>query len=239
MKIYRSRKYASRSDTSGRRLLAYAVVSVIIVAALGIWGVTLLANLSSFWDNLRGSQVPAAPTTQKRIPVAPRLSALPSYTNNNKITIAGSTEGGATATLFKEAREIDSQLVGSDGQFSFKNVILREGNNSFTAKAKNNAGDSSESNQVQTILDTIPPKATVSSPSDGATVTSQYVTVSGKTDPRTVITANDQQLILQPDGSFSGVVTLTQTGSNTIQIVALDDAGNQTKITRTVTYNPQ
>lgn len=239
MKIYRSRKYSSRASSTGRRVAAYAIISLVIVVVLGVWGLTLLANLSNFWDNLRGSQIPATNSAEIRVPVAPRLSALPASTNNSKVTVSGSAEGGSTVTLFRNGIDVDNQLVGNDGQFSFKNVILREGTNLLTAKAKNNAGESPESNQVQINLDTVAPKVTVNEPVDGATTSSQFVTVSGKTDPKTTITANGQQLILQPDGSFSGVVTLSQAGSNVIQIVAADDAGNQTKITRTVTYTPQ
>src|SRR5581483_10903668 len=138
---------------------------------------------------------------------APRLNPTTLYTNNSRATISGSAEGGTTVTLFNNGTKLDEQLVGNDGQFSFKNIKLKEGSNSFTAQAKGNLDLTSPlSNQVQVILDTIAPKLTVDQPTDGAVVTSQYLSVSGKTDLRATLTINDQQQVVGADGSFSGVV---------------------------------
>lgn len=238
MKIYRARKYTPRRGNSSRRIAAYAVITLVIIFVMGIWGLTLLANLSNFWDSVRGNTLPAV-TQDKTPPAAPRLNPQNLYTNNPKITISGSAESATTVTLSNNGTKVDDQLVGNDGQFSFKDVRLKEGSNIFTAQASSNLNlQSTISNQVQVILDTIAPKLTVDQPTDGATATNQYLTVSGKTDPRVTLTVNDQQQVVAADGSFSGVVTLTQAGPVVITVIATDDAGNQTKITRNITYNP-
>lgn len=237
MKIYRARKVKPYRDNTAKRLAAYAIISVIIIFVLTVWGVTLLANLSNLWDGLRGSNV-TAPSQDETAPPPPRLIDLATYTNNARITVNGSAEAGSTVTLFRDGVDVDNQLVANDGQFSFKNLTLKEGSNSFTAKSKDGAGnESSDSNQVTVILDTTSPKVTISEPSDGATTSSQFMTVSGKTEPKAHVTINDAQQIVGADGSFSGVVTL-QSGSNTITVVVTDEAGNQTRVNRTVTYSP-
>ncbi len=238
MKIYRARKYSSRKNNGGKRIAAYALISLVVLVIMSVWGLTLLANLSNFWDGVKGSNI-SAPAVDKTSPPAPRLDSLPAYTNSSKTTVSGNAESGSTLTLSRNGLKLDEQLVGNDGVFSFKNIILKEGSNSFSAKAKDGAGNESlESNPVAIILDTVAPKMTLVDPVDGATVTNQYLTVNGKSDARTVVTINDQQQIVGADGSFSGVVTLSTPGANIISIIATDDAGNQTKVTRTVTYAP-
>lgn len=237
MKIYRSRKYKNSSNST-KRLVSYGIITFIILLIFSIWGITLLANLSNIWDSLRGNPV-SAPAGDSTAPPPPTLHSLAQYTSSPRVTISGSTEAGATVTLFKIGLEIDKQLVGNDGQFSFKNITLKEGSNSFTARSLDGARNESEdSRAVEITLDTVAPKITLAEPTDGTTTSSQYVNVAGKTDPRATVTVNDQQQIVSPDGSFSGTVTMTTPGSNLVTVVATDLAGNQTKITRTVTYSP-
>lgn len=237
MKIYRSRKYKRTSDST-RRLISYGIISLIILIVFSVWGLTLLANLSNIWDGLRGSPV-SAPAQDSTAPPPPTLSPLAQYTNSPKVSISGSTEAGATVTLSRSGLELDQQLVGNDGQFSFKNVALKEGSNSFTARSVDAAGnESEESRPVEITLDTTAPKVTLDEPAEGSVTSSQYVNFSGKTDPKAIVTVNDQQQVVSSDGSFSGTVTMTQTGSNAVVVVAADQAGNQTKVTRSVTYAP-
>lgn len=237
MKIYRSRKY-KRPSSSTKRLVTYGIISLVILIVFSVWGLTLLANLSNIWDTLRGSPV-SAPTQDLTAPPPPSLVSLAQFTNSPKVVISGSTEAGATVTLFRTGSELDQQLVGNDGQFSFKNVPLKEGSNSFTVKSKDGAGnESEESRPVEITLDTVAPRITLSEPAEGAVTSSQYVNFSGKTDPKAVLTVNDQQQVVGSDGSFSGTVTMNQTGSNQVSVVATDQAGNQTKVTRNVTYSP-
>lgn len=238
MKIYRSRRYKRSQPNPLKRLAAYALLSGIIIFILAVWGVTLLANLSNFWDILRGS--PVTSSAQDTVPPSPpRLDQTPAFTNKSKINVTGSSESGSTVSLFVDGGQKDSQIVGNDGAFGFRDLVLKEGSTSFYVKAKDGAGNESQaSNTVAVTYDKTTPKFSGLSPADGTTSTSQYVTVSGKTEARSTVTINDQQQIVQADGSFSGTATLTQTGANTITIVATDQAGNQTKATITVNYSP-
>lgn len=236
MKIYRSRRYP-RGSHPAKKLLAYGAATLIIGTIFFIWGVTLLANLSTFWDTIRGS-TKSAPTQTTIAPPPPHLNALPLETNNPKVNISGSSTAGATITLYKNGTSMGDQLVGNDGQFNYTNLRLTEGSNAFTAYAKDNSGNKSAvSNSVTVILDTIPPSLTLDQPTDGENVTSQFLTVSGSTDPQGIVTVNGQQQIIGSDGKFSGQITL-QSGSNTITVIATDQADNITKVTRTVTYTP-
>jgi Glucodextranase, domain B len=74
-------------------------------------------------------------------------------------------------------------------------------------------------------------------PEDGATVTTQAVKITGQAPPETVITINDEILVVPQDQSFE-VEVLLQEGPNLIDIVASDLSGNELYIPLTVFYEP-
>jgi hypothetical protein len=84
-------------------------------------------------------------------------------------------------------------------------------------------------------LDKTPPAITLTAPADGASVTSDTVEVSGSVSDANAITeilVNGAAVSV--GANFSTPVPLT-VGSNTIQVEAMDVAGNQTTVSRTVT----
>jgi len=77
---------------------------------------------------------------------------------------------------------------------------------------------------------------TITSPSDGATVTSATVTVKGKTAPRAEVFINDVSTVADANGNFSANITLDE-GENPIVIFANDADGNVAEKEITVTYD--
>jgi parallel beta-helix repeat protein len=76
--------------------------------------------------------------------------------------------------------------------------------------------------------DTSPPVVTITSPIDGATVSTSSITVTGTaTDDTgvTTLTVNGNSVTVESDGSFTTTVSLTS-GVNTIIVIATDAAGN-------------
>lgn len=78
---------------------------------------------------------------------------------------------------------------------------------------------------------------TVVSPQDGAVVNAAQVQVSGTASPGAVVTVNDDILIVGADGTFQSTVALEE-GPNLIEVIGSNDAGNQTTVELTVTYEP-
>ena len=75
------------------------------------------------------------------------------------------------------------------------------------------------------------------SPLDEAVVNTPQVEVIGLAPAGTVVTVNDEILIVGDEGQFKATVSLEQ-GPNLIEIVASDQDGNETSLLRTVTYEP-
>lgn len=164
-----------------------------------------------------------------------------SATNSATVTIAGLTVGeDRTIRLYLNNREIDETKAKDDGSFSFKNVSMKKGQNTFKARAYSKDDKKSDfSNQVSVLYASEPPKLSVDSPSKDQSFKKddKIITVSGKTDPGVRVTVNDLRAIVNEDGSFFYSLSLKD-GDNTIKTVATDDAGNKTEDERKVTYSP-
>jgi hypothetical protein len=74
-------------------------------------------------------------------------------------------------------------------------------------------------------------------PQDGATVNTAEISVKGQAPADTVVTVNDDILVVGSDGTFESQVSLDQ-GPNVIEIVASDTNGDEVSFEVTVTYQP-
>jgi len=77
----------------------------------------------------------------------------------------------------------------------------------------------------------------VLSPQDGAVVSAPLLDVFGLAPANTVLTINEQIILVGSDGQFKAVVTLDE-GPNLIEIVASDFSGVEIVQLLTVTYQP-
>lgn len=73
----------------------------------------------------------------------------------------------------------------------------------------------------------------VSQPADQFNTTSAEVVVSGRTDPESVVSINDQEIAVDQNGKFSQSIKLSDSINN-ITITAASKSGKATKVQRTV-----
>jgi hypothetical protein len=77
----------------------------------------------------------------------------------------------------------------------------------------------------------------ITSPLDEAVVTLPQVEVTGSAPAGSVISVNEDILIVGADGQFKTTIALEE-GPNLIEIIASDENGNETSALLTVTYEP-
>jgi hypothetical protein len=77
----------------------------------------------------------------------------------------------------------------------------------------------------------------VTSPQDGDTLTTAQVDVIGIALAGSVVSVNDDILVVGDDQQFKSTISLDE-GPNLIEVVASDDNGNETSVILTVTYEP-
>ncbi len=77
----------------------------------------------------------------------------------------------------------------------------------------------------------------ITSPQDGDIVNTPQVDVIGTALAGTVVSVNDDILVLGEDHQFKSTISLDE-GPNLIEVVASDNNGNETSVILTVTYEP-
>ncbi|MGI8743072.1 MAG: hypothetical protein ACR2NN_10995 [Bryobacteraceae bacterium] len=121
-------------------------------------------------------------------------------------------------------------------------VPLAEGPNILTATATSASGAVGTAS-IQVTLDTTPPHVTITSPPDQFITTDASLSIAGNVNDTVVGTVNDQQAQVTINGTAAQVANRTflasniplNVGSNTIQAVARDRAGNAATTQITVT----
>lgn len=81
-----------------------------------------------------------------------------------------------------------------------------------------------------------PPELVVDVPSEGQVVEENILTVSGKTDPESLVSVNEQPFIIEEDGTFSSEIEISMS-TNTITVKSVSRSGKETVVTRKIIYN--
>jgi bacillopeptidase F len=231
----RLRNYQDRKERRQIYLALVGIVGVFVFVVL--FGVKLLVGFSLMVDKLRGS-TPKDQQQSQTIVLPPLLDPLPTAVNTAEIKISGKAKGTVTILLYVNEEQTEKMTTKEDGAFEFANVKIREGTNTISAKAKADKDSMSELSEVLTIqLKKTKPLLEISSPSDNAQISGekQKTTVSGKTDADNTVMVNDRVVVVKSDGSFSYDLALNE-GEQMITVLAKDQAGNETKVERKVTY---
>jgi hypothetical protein len=82
-----------------------------------------------------------------------------------------------------------------------------------------------------------PASLQVLSPADGSVVNASTITVSGTASPGSVVTVNDDILVVGADGTFQSQVSLSE-GLNLVEVIASTTSGSETSVELSVTYQP-
>ncbi|MDM8545574.1 FecR domain-containing protein [Candidatus Venteria ishoeyi] len=87
------------------------------------------------------------------------------------------------------------------------------------------------------LHDEQPPYLVIQQPADKVIVRQDSITVSGKTEQQVELRFNNKLLAYAEDGQFQLQLAL-QEGDNQITLTAIDPAGNQTELSRSISYLP-
>lgn len=119
-------------------------------------------------------------------------------------------------------------------------TALSDNNHTVKFDASDYDGNAATQKSITITIDTVAPELNITSPAEGSITNVATCTVSGTTNDATSspasLTVNGKAVTIKSDGSFTTTVTLSE-GSNTITIVATDEAGKMTTVTRTVTLD--
>lgn len=203
---------------------------VILVVVILVLGIPVLLKLTSFLGNFRSSGG-IVDKTDLFPPAPPSLNIPYDATNSSRQTINGWAEADSMVYLTKNGQSLGSQKTDSTGAFSFGDVTLEAGDNTFVAVAVDQAANKSQpSDETNLFYSSKSPELTLESPTDRQQVSgsSPQVTIKGVVMGVERLTVNGRVVVVGPDGKFATNYSLSL-GENVLVFVAIDRAGNQTR----------
>lgn len=237
--VNKSRLQRKREKDSLRQAFKYLLLVFGLLFLLIKYGLPGLIKMAAFLGDINSSKQPVEKQESSPI-LAPRLNPLPLATTSAEINISGFSQSGSTVKLFLRGINIEETITDANGEFSFKSVHLKDGENEIYTEANDNQGKESGPSTTYTVtLDSEAPKLEIGQPQDGQRFFDKDspIIVSGNTEAGTDLTINNRFVLVKDDGSFNVTQSLTA-GDNQIEVVVRDDAGNETKKSLKVNYTP-
>lgn len=221
-----------------RMAVIFIILSVTVVVILAVVGIPTVGKVTNFVSGLRGSNN-AITSNDKTPPAPPTLTTFSDFTNQQVINVTGSAEAGATVKLFLNGVE-QEVVVDKDGNFTFQNIKLLDGDNSISAIATDQAGNiSQKTTDKKIIYDNKPPILSIDSPTDGSKFFGsgqRQITIQGLTDSGANITINERIVSVDDSGQFQYTLTLGN-GDNKFIVKSVDPAGNYTEKEITLNFS--
>jgi flagellar hook assembly protein FlgD len=146
----------------------------------------------------------------------------------NLLTVEGVTEPGSTVWLNQGALPIP---VDGQGRFHTQSK-LAEGVNKIDVRAVDEAGNTTTLSRAIDLVTALP-QVVISSPVEGAWINTLKVTVEGQAPAGVTLKINNQPVTIATDGQFRYDMLLDE-GDQQIQVMAIDDVGNETSVERTI-----
>jgi bacillopeptidase F len=230
---YRSRLKNKAKNNTLLSLFGIAILLLLI----GFFGLHLLVMLCLFLGAMKNKDEVTVPTKNEYL-LPPTLDPLSQATNSANFQISGnSARGGQTVEVYLNGDYKTKALTDSNGHFVISDFRLENGTNRIKERTNDGNSESAFTDEATVTVSTTPPALKVNEPTDGQTVKTAQVRVSGKTDSNATVTINDFLPVIDGSGNFSYTLPLKE-GENQIKIVAKDIAGNQTTNQLKVTYQP-
>ncbi|WRK55240.1 Ig-like domain-containing protein [Coprobacillaceae bacterium CR2/5/TPMF4] len=137
-----------------------------------------------------------------------------------------------------EVSGLQNSSIEDGYQFTYTpSEPLDDGEHTVTVNASDNDGNAAEPETVTFNVLATAPNLSVDSPTNNIWTNNTTVAYSGTTDGATLtvkVNEGQAQTVDISGGSFSGNITLTEEGANTLTFVATSAAGIKTTVTRTV-----
>lgn len=232
----RSRLDRKEDEDITKKTVILGGVTVLIFVAVLVFGLPLLIKLSVLLGN---SKSKSTDNEEKLLPpLPPRLVVNFEATNSARFSIYGVAEPSVEVELLKDDLSLGKEMVDEKGGFSFTDITLDNGGNTFTAIAsKEKEGQSELSKAVTVIYDDQPPSLIMSNPvEEKLTVENADFDIVGKSDKGVSVMVNGKLATVDDEGGFKLKVQLGA-GKNNMEIMVRDPAGNETKRTIELTYD--
>lgn len=231
-------RLSKRQEQKTKNRLILNIIGIGILLILFVkFGIPFLLNFSLFLSSLNSSSSTQQSKGSSYVATPIIISSF-TATNSAQIDLSGTAPAKTSVKLYSGDEFVDTVDASDKGTFTFSNVSLKDGQNTFKVKAKKDKNESDFSDPVVISYLSKPPSLTIDSPSDNQTFSKDdaNITIKGKTDQDVKVTVNDFWAIVDDKGGYTYSIHL-QGGDNQIKVDAVDSAGNKTEKTIKVTLS--
>ncbi len=224
----RSRLNRKEDEEITKKTILLGGITVALFILLLLFGLPLLVKLSVLLGN---NKKDSGEVMEKLLPpLPPRLTSTFEATNSAKLTVSGLAEPNVEIELFKNDISVGKNNSDEKGLFTFPDIELEKGGNTFTAiAAKEKEGKSELSKELMVIYEDTPPSLELTNPSEEKlTVDNPDFDIIGKSDPEVSVTVNGKIALVDSEGNFKLKIQLN-TGKNDIEVIAKSQAGNEVR----------
>lgn len=232
----RSRLSRKNEETITKKTIFLGFLTISFAIFIVVFGLPFLIKFSVFLGETKKNE---ADLTEKTLaPLAPRLVIPFEATNSGEVDVNGFAEVGVIVELFNNGLSLGDTEVNNEGDFIFEDISLYEGENSFTAIASSEeTGIGEESLPSDILFDNEAPEITMTNPSEkNLTIDYPDFDIIGETENGASVSVNGKLALVLNSGEFKIKIQLS-TGKNDIEIIARDNAGNESKKKISITYS--
>ncbi len=233
----RSRIEKKSEDQITRQTVVMGILTIVVFLTVAIFGLPLLVRFSIFLGDAKNRNFKEE--KEKVLPpLPPRLVVPFEATNSSRIAIKGFAEKNVMVELLKNDVSVGKMLANNAGEFAFGDILLDQGESSFTAIAISDvSGSSDPSKELKVFFKDVLPELLMISPSeDAVTVDNPDIDIAGKSEKGVSVTVNGRVAMVDDAGKFKIRYQLSS-GKNNLEIIVTDIAGNVIKKNITITYD--
>jgi hypothetical protein len=233
----RSRLEKKAEDEITKKTVFLGLMTIVLFTLIVIFGLPFLIKFSIILGEVKNRTT--VDIKEKVIPpLAPRLILPFEATNSSRIAVKGLAEKNVMIELLKNDVSVGKVAANDAGEFEFGDILLDQGESTFTAIAiSDNGGSSEPSKELTVVFDNVPPSLTMVNPSEDALkVSSPDFDVVGISDKGVSVTVNGRVAMVDDTGKFKLKYQLNS-GNNDIEIIVTDLAGNETRKKISITYD--
>lgn len=232
-----------RSERKSRnRLIFTLILGIFLIYALFSWILPTIIGGASLINNFKQKPTQEVENKETQAIAPPVLSIPYEATNTATIRIKGYAQPNLEVEIYVDDDLKSTAKAGDDGNFTSEEITLSLGTNNINGKTIGLDGSKSLSSKpIKIYFNNQKPKLDIKQPSDSQEIKGgdKKVNVSGNVDPPQdiIVTINNSRVILDQNGNFSQTIEINE-GENNIMISATDSFGNNTKVTKKITYQP-
>ncbi len=210
----------------------------LFVIFMAVFGLNFLINIG-VWFNGLVSNEPEEVQARDEFFGTLFVNNPPAATNSASLIISGNTTEFDTVTFIINDEEVKEAQVLNADSFTEKIGALKPGSNTVQVIATATKQKQTKESDVFTIkyINT-KPKIEISEPANGAEITKDEIVIKGSTDKNNSVEIDGAPVVVSATGTFEEEVRLKD-GENLIEILAIDEAGNEEKIELKIIYKKE